>query len=75
MMRAGPWPEEQRAMELDDLRPRTPKPGPRDLSAMSIDELHAYIAEMEQEINRVRGEIARKAAHRAGLDGLFKTPG
>jgi uncharacterized small protein (DUF1192 family) len=40
---------------------------------MSIDELHAYIGEMETEINRVRAEIARKTAHRASLDGLFKS--
>jgi uncharacterized small protein (DUF1192 family) len=60
-------------MEPDDLLPRTKKPAPRDLSSMSIDELDAYIGEMEAEINRVRAEIVRKTAHRASLDGLFKS--
>lgn len=64
---------EEPTMEPDDLIPRTKKPGLRDLSSMSIDELHAYIGEMETEINRVRAEIARKTAHRASLDGLFKS--
>lgn len=44
----------------------------RDLDPMSIEELNDYIAEMEAEIERVRGEIAKKDAHRAGVESLFK---
>ncbi len=48
-----------------------PKPK-RNLDPMSIEELHEYIVKMEDEIKRVRGEIAKKEAHRAGVDALFK---
>ena len=39
---------------------------------MSIEELHEYIAEMQEEIERVRAEIAKKEAHRSGVEALFK---
>ena len=58
-------------MENDDLPLRPPKPK-RDLDPMSIDELEEYIGEMETETARVRAEIARKRAHRAGADTLFR---
>lgn len=58
-------------MENDDRPLRAPKPK-RDLDPMSIDELEEYIGEMETEIVRVRAEIARKQAHRAGADIFFK---
>lgn len=58
-------------MENDDLPQNVPKPK-RDLDPMSIEELNEYIDEMHEEIERVRGEIAKKEAHRAGLDSLFK---
>lgn len=59
-------------MDLEDDRPQNmPKPK-RDLDPMSIKELLEYIEEMKEEIIRVRGEIAKKEAHRAGVEGLFK---
>ncbi|HZH27509.1 MAG TPA: DUF1192 domain-containing protein [Azospirillaceae bacterium] len=59
-------------MDPDDLLPRKPKPAQRDLSTMSVDELHAYIGEMEAEIARVRTEIERKTAHKAAMENLFR---
>jgi uncharacterized small protein (DUF1192 family) len=58
-------------IEDDNLPQNMPKPK-RNLDPMSIEELHEYIVEMEEEIERVRGEIAKKQAHRAGVDALFK---
>ncbi len=58
-------------IEDDNLPQNMPKPK-RNLDPMSIEELHEYIEEMKEEIERVRGEIAKKEAHRAGVDALFK---
>ncbi|MGB0630787.1 MAG: DUF1192 domain-containing protein [Alphaproteobacteria bacterium] len=59
-------------MEInDDLPQNMPKPK-RDLDPMSIEELNGYIDEMHEEIDRVRAEIAKKEAHRSGVEALFK---
>tara|TARA_B110000438_G_scaffold72588_1_gene72685 strand:- start:128 stop:397 length:270 start_codon:yes stop_codon:yes gene_type:complete len=58
--------------ENDDLPKNMPKPK-RDLYPISIEELHQYIAEMQEEIERVRAEIVRKEAHRAGVESIFKS--
>lgn len=58
-------------MENDDLPQNMPKPK-RNLDPMSIEELRDYIAEMQDEIERVRGEIAKKEAHKAGVEALFR---
>ena len=39
---------------------------------MSVDELEEYIGKMEAERARVRAEVARKQAHRAGADTFFR---
>ncbi len=57
-----------------------PTPTPRRLQPLALDmlgvsELDGYIEELEAEINRVRGEIARKKSHRAAADIFFKPPG
>lgn len=59
-------------MELEDLDPRTKKPKPRNLDVMSIEALEEYIAEMQAEIERVRGAIAKKEKAREGADAVFK---
>ncbi len=59
-------------MDLDDLEPRKQKPEPRDLEAMGVDELEAYLAELEQEADRVREKIAAKKAYLSGAESLFK---
>jgi len=60
-------------MELEDLEPRKKQAKPKDLDALGIEELEAYLGELESEAARVRDKIARKKAYRAGLDGLFKS--
>lgn len=59
-------------MDADDLEPLKQKPKPKNLEPMSVAELNAYIAELEDEIARVRADIARKTTHRAGAESLFK---
>jgi uncharacterized small protein (DUF1192 family) len=42
------------------------------LGGWSVDELNAYIANLQAEIERARGVIAGKQSHRAGADAFFK---
>lgn len=57
----------------DDLDPRTKKAKPRNLDAMSVEELHDYIEELKTEIVRVEGEITKKQKHMNAASSLFKT--
>lgn len=57
----------------DDLDPRTKKPARKNLEPMSIDELEHYIRSMQEEIERVRGEIAKKKAHQQAAASIFKS--
>ena len=59
-------------MDLEDLEPRKQKPKPKDLEAMGVDELEAYLAELEQEADRVREKVAAKKAYLSGAESLFK---
>ncbi|MBV8652411.1 MAG: DUF1192 domain-containing protein [Alphaproteobacteria bacterium] len=59
-------------MDDEDLDPRRKTPKKKDLTPLSIDELEAYIAEMEGEILRVREAIAAKKKQRGGAESLFK---
>jgi uncharacterized small protein (DUF1192 family) len=59
-------------MDEEDLEPRRKTPKLRDLSPMAIAELETYIVELEQEILRVRDEIAAKRKQRGGAESLFK---
>lgn len=59
-------------MMEDDDRPQNVPKQLRNLDPMSIEELNEYIDEMKEEIERVRREIAKKEAHRAGVDSLFR---
>ena len=60
-------------IDADDLEPQTPKPKAalRDLQPMSIWELEDYIASMEEEIARADAMIAKKQAHKSGIESLF----
>jgi uncharacterized small protein (DUF1192 family) len=69
---ASPVRGEFLVQENDDLPKNMPKPK-RDLDPISIEELHEYIAEMREEIERVRVEIAKKEAHKAGVESLFRS--
>lgn len=55
----------------DDLDLPLKKIKPRDLQPMSVQELEAYIAALEQEIIRADEMIAKKQAHKNGIDALF----
>jgi uncharacterized small protein (DUF1192 family) len=55
----------------DDLEPPQAKPKLRDLQPMSIQELEAYIASLEDEIARADAMIAKKQAHKSGVEALF----
>jgi len=46
-------------MDIEDLEPRKTKPKPKNLDPLSVDELEDYIRELEEEIARVKGEIAK----------------
>ena len=59
-------------MDLDDLEPRKQKPKPKDLEIMGVDELEAYLAELEAEAARVRDKIEAKKSYLSGADALFK---
>jgi len=60
-------------MEPEDLEPRKKAVAPRELDSLSVEELKAYIADLEGEIDRVKTKIAAKQAHLAGAASLFKT--
>lgn len=64
-------------MDLDELFPGKPEDPltqltRQDLDPLSIDELHARIALLEQEIARTRAKIEAAVNHRASADALFK---
>lgn len=59
-------------MDESELEPRHKPAQPKDLSLLGIAELEAYIAELENEITRVRAEIAAKLGQRRGAEALFK---
>lgn len=59
-------------MDLEDLEPRAVRPKAKDLDAMGVEELEAYRAELESEIQRVEEKIKAKKAYLAGAAGLFK---
>ncbi len=59
-------------MDTDDLEPQQQKPAPKNLEEMSIEALGEYIAELEDEIERVRAEIALKEKARAGAESVFR---
>ena len=62
------WP-----MDTDDLEPRKAKPKPRNLDPMSVEDLTAYIEELQAEIRRVEENMQKKKAPLAAAAGLFKT--
>lgn len=64
-------------MDLDELLPKSPGDplvllARQDLDPMSVEELKARIAVLEQEIARAKSKIERAVNHRASADALFK---
>ncbi len=58
-------------MDFDD-EALAPKPQPKDLSRLGVEELKEYIAELEEEIVRANKTIAAKQAHGSSVEGLFR---
>lgn len=58
----------------DELEPPRPAAKKRDLQIMSVGELEEYIATLEEEIARADAMIAKKQAHKQGIEALFGTP-
>ncbi|OFW83468.1 MAG: hypothetical protein A2018_03220 [Alphaproteobacteria bacterium GWF2_58_20] len=52
---------------------RKVKKQPKPLDNLGIVELEEYIGALRAEIVRTEAVIAAKKAHRAGIEGLFKT--
>jgi uncharacterized small protein (DUF1192 family) len=42
------------------------------LDTLSVEELRDYIAELQEEIARVEGDIGRKQSHRSAADAFFR---
>lgn len=64
-------------MDLDELLPKSPGDplallARQDLDPMSVEELKARIAVLEQEIARAKSKIEHAVTHRASADALFK---
>jgi uncharacterized small protein (DUF1192 family) len=59
-------------IENEDDLPRRQSVKPRDLTRLSIEELKAYIAGLEAEIERARAQIAASESTRSVAEALFK---
>ncbi|QQR68938.1 MAG: DUF1192 domain-containing protein [Alphaproteobacteria bacterium] len=60
-------------MDWDDLTPK-PKPAitlPRVLEGLSVEELRAYIPQLEAEIERVRATIEQRQGQRSQAEAFF----
>ena len=55
----------------DELEAVRTHANPRDLQILSLQDLEDYIAALEQEILRADAMIAKKQAHKSGIDALF----
>jgi uncharacterized small protein (DUF1192 family) len=64
-------------MDLDELFPAKPDDplaqlARQDLDPLSVDELHARIAALQSEIERVRAKIEASVSFRASAEAIFK---
>lgn len=59
-------------MEDEDDLPRKTDWQPKNLEALSIDQLEDYISVLEGEITRVRADIAAKRSDLGAADAFFK---
>lgn len=56
----------------EDEHPRRPSDKPGALDRWSVEELEAYIARLEAEIERARAAIEAKQSVRGAAEALFK---
>jgi uncharacterized small protein (DUF1192 family) len=61
-------------MNPDELEPQRKSVKPLDFQQMSVSELQDYIASLENEIARAEQAIAKKEAHKTGVEALFGGP-
>ncbi len=61
-------------MDDEEVRPRPTTGLPRPLEPLSIADLEAYRAALEQEIRRVDAELARRRSVRGAAEALFRRP-
>lgn len=62
-------------LEDEPAEPRRPARLTRlTLDSLSVEELHAYIGELREEIARVEADIGRKQSHRSAADAFFRRP-
>ena len=59
-------------MDDEDLAPAKKSAPPKDLTLLGIAELEEYVAGLQGEIARAEAEIAEKRKHRGGAEALFK---
>jgi uncharacterized small protein (DUF1192 family) len=57
----------------EELELQTKRPAPRDIELMSIDALHEYIVELNEEIDRVRQAITVKEAAKGVAESVFRS--
>ncbi len=64
-------------MDWDDAKPKAPRTASLgdNLETLSVAELEERIAAFAAEIERVKGELARKRSHESAAAALFKKPG
>ena len=60
-------------MDLDDLEPRKAIEKPKDLDSLGIEQLEAYLAELEAEAAQVKAKIESKKQYLSGAASLFKS--
>lgn len=56
----------------EDFLPQKKKPQLKSLDSLSVEELHAYIAELKAEITRTEAEIKKKKASADAASLFFK---
>jgi uncharacterized small protein (DUF1192 family) len=59
-------------MDTDFQQPKKKKYEIKDLEVMSIEALGDYIADLETEIERVRGAISSKDVAKSSAESIFK---
>ena len=59
-------------MDTDVQEQKKKKDGIKDLDVMSIEALGDYIADLETEIERVRGAISLKDVAKSNAESIFK---
>jgi uncharacterized small protein (DUF1192 family) len=59
-------------LDIEDLEPRKKPKEVKNLEIMSVEALNEYIAELEEEIARVRSAISLKESAREGAESFFK---